>query len=189
MRSKTLEFILCNAFSYDEINKMSQNTTALSEQICPCQSGQIYAECCEPLHQQSLFAQNAEQLMRSRYSAYVLKKIDYIAQTTVPSQQALLDKNALLKWAEQTQWCGLEIIAHQANLDKTHSAVEFKAFFNNGEHQVHHEKSLFVFIDHRWYFADPTVKLPTMKQSCICGSGKKFKHCCGEMLCQFYSEI
>ncbi|WP_180364154.1 SEC-C metal-binding domain-containing protein, partial [Neisseria gonorrhoeae] len=37
-------------------------------------------------------------------------------------------------------------------------------------------------IAEQWYFIDPTVPLPTMKQPCICGSGKKFKACCGKYL-------
>ncbi|MGQ0287332.1 YchJ family protein [Pasteurellaceae bacterium 22721_9_1] len=149
---------------------------------CPCQSGQSYSECCQPYHLQQQFPSMAEQLMRSRYAAYALKNIDYIVQTTAPSQQCLLDQAALQQWAEQTQWLGLQIVAQQ-QLSKQHSAVEFNAFFaaENGE-QTHHEHSLFVQIDQRWYFVDPTVPLPTMKQACLCGSGKKFKHCCGGYL-------
>ncbi|MFQ1022175.1 YchJ family protein [Avibacterium paragallinarum] len=170
--------------------KTAFNPTALaSVALCPCQSGQRYQDCCQPLHCGQKEADTAEQLMRSRYVAFVLQQIDYIVKTTVPSQQNLLDIAALQQWAAQTQWQGLEIVAHLPNLDKTHSAVEFKAKFatEQGE-QIHHEKSLFVKIGQRWYFADPTVDLPAMKQACICGSGKKFKHCCGVMLCQFYGE-
>ncbi|VGM96040.1 Predicted metal-binding protein related to the C-terminal domain of SecA [uncultured Avibacterium sp.] len=164
---------------------MDEKTTAL----CPCQSGNAYQDCCQPLHQKQKIAQSAEQLMRSRYAAFVLQDIDYIVETTVPSQQTLLDYEALKQWAEQTRWRGLEVLKHDAKLDKTHSAVEFKAKFSSAEgEQIHHEKSLFVNVGVRWYFADPTVTLPAMKQPCICGSGKKFKHCCGVMLCQFYGE-
>ena len=66
--------------------------------------------------------------MRSRYSAFVLKKIPYIVQTTVPSQQTLLDEKALQDWANETQWLGLEIVKAET-LTKTQSAVEFKAHF------------------------------------------------------------
>lgn len=164
---------------------MNEKCTAL----CPCQSGKIYQDCCQPLHQQSKIAETAEQLMRSRYSAFVLQHIDYIVETTVPSQQILLDYQALKQWAAQTQWLGLEVVKHSPTLDKIHSAVEFNAKFANADReQIHHEKSLFVKVGKHWYFADPTVPLPTMKQPCICGSGKKFKHCCGVMLCQFYGK-
>lgn len=151
--------------------------------LCPCQSNLLYQDCCQLYHQQQKYPSQADQLMRSRYTAYVLKNIDYIVKTTAPSQQALLDYQALKQWADQTKWQGLEIIQHQPNLTKIHSMVEFKAFFaGKDQTEVHHEKSLFVNIDSIWYFVDPTVSLPSMKQSCLCGSHKKFKHCCGTYL-------
>ncbi len=149
---------------------------------CPCQSTLSYRDCCGRFHGGAQLPQHAEQLMLSRYTAFVLKNIPYIVQTTVPSQQILLDVAALQAWADETQWLGLEIIATK-DLDKVHALVEFKAFFQGEEgQQEHHERSIFVKIDGRWYFVDPTVALPANKQPCICGSGKKFKHCCGGLL-------
>lgn len=165
--------------------KMNAKTTS----FCPCQSGKHYDECCHLLHSSQKIAETAEMLMRSRYAAFSLHLIDYIVKTTVPSQQHLLDQHALLAWATNTQWIKLKI-CNTMLLDKIHSAVEFQAFFiANEKEQVHHEKSLFVKIKGQWFFANPSVSLPAMKQPCICGSGKKFKHCCGEMLCTFYAEI
>lgn len=159
---------------------MSENLTALS--ACPCQSGQPYENCCAPFHHHTALPDTAEQLMRSRYCAYVLKNIPYIVETTVPSQQALLDVAALQEWAEQTHWLGLQILKCET-LTKIQSAVEFNALFQGEDApQSHHERSIFVKIEGRWYFVDPTVPLPTMKQPCVCGSGKKFKHCCGGLL-------
>lgn len=150
----------------------------MNDTLCPCQSSRTYQQCCQPFHCGEL-PQTAEQLMRSRYTAYTQKNIDYIVQTTVPSQQSLLDRDAMEHWAETTQWSGLEVLAH-SNLSKLHSSVEFNAFFDaeSGRHR-HHEISLFVRIEGKWYFVDPTVLLPTQKSPCLCGSGKKFKHCCG----------
>lgn len=149
---------------------------------CPCQSNTSYADCCEPFHLGKL-PDTAEQLMRSRYTAYTQVNIDYIVATTVPSQQGLLDRQAMREWGETTNWAGLEIVKHTPTLTKQHATVAFKAFFqtDNGI-QAHHEHSLFVKIDGRWYFVDPTVPLPPQKQPCVCGSGKKFKHCCGGLL-------
>ncbi|MBF0785224.1 YchJ family protein [Muribacter muris] len=152
----------------------------MNEALCPCQSTMPYAQCCRPFHTGEQLPQTAEQLMRSRYTAYTRQDIDYIVNTTVPSQQPLLDRKAMQQWAATTRWAGLTIVAHQPQLGKLHSSVEFHAFFDteNGR-QSHHERSLFVRIDGRWYFVDPTVPLPTQKARCLCGSGKKFKHCCG----------
>ena len=156
--------------------------TALLDSNCPCQSNKSYEDCCGCFHAHAQFPETAEQLMRSRYAAYVLKNVPYIVETTVPSQQALLNLQAIQTWAENTQWLGLQILKTET-LSKLQSAVEFNAVFQGEEgEQSHHERSIFVKIDERWYFVDPTVLLPTMKQPCVCGSGKKFKHCCGGFL-------
>lgn len=160
--------------------------------ICPCQSTQTYQNCCEPFHNQTATPTTAEQLMRSRYSAFVLQNIDYIINTTVPAQQPLLDKQAISDWAKQTDWAGLQIINHIPKIGKRHAQVEFKAFFNqqlntpNGQN-FHHELSTFVKIikadSEKWYFLDPKVTMTiSQKSPCICGSGEKFKRCCGQFI-------
>lgn len=150
---------------------------------CPCQSGLAYKECCQPFHLKQQLPNTAEKLMRSRYTAYTLVNIPYVVETTVPTQQKWLDQAAMKEWGESTKWAGLEIIQHLPNLSKIHSQVEFKAFFNTEEGvQAHHERSIFVRIEDRWFFVDPTVPLPAQKQRCVCDSGKKFKHCCGNYL-------
>lgn len=184
-----------------------------SIKTCPCQvhplftsvsSPLTYSNCCQPYHDnfyqdgtdnsEGARAESAERLMRTRYSAFVLVKVDYIVATTVPAQQALLDIEAIESWAKQTDWAGLEIVAHTPKLGKRHAQVEFKAYFNTSDNkadglQAHHELSAFVQVkstannDTRWYFLDPTVTMNmTQKQPCICGSGEKFKRCCGVYL-------
>lgn len=147
---------------------------------CPCQSNKSYADCCQPFHLGIALPKSAEQLMRSRYTAYTQVNIPYIVETTVPSQQPLLDQQAMQEWGKNTKWVGLDILVHDSSLSKIHASVEFNAFFESEVGiEEHHEISLFVNINGRWYFVDPTVPLPTQKQPCICGSGKKFKYCCG----------
>lgn len=185
--------------------------TPSSIQICPCQinpsadkvdSPLTYQDCCQPYHDalsnenmnelDVAKAETAERLMRTRYSAFVLVKPDYIVKTTLPAQRALLDEKAIKTWAEETDWAGLEIVQHVPKLGKRHAQVEFKAYFNTSDDtssqlQAHHELSAFVKVkdksskDARWYFLDPTVAMNmTQKQPCICGSGEKFKRCCME---------
>ena len=149
---------------------------------CPCGSDTDYTGCCQPLHLRHILPATAETLMRSRYSAYVLHIIDYIVATTVPTQQAFLNAAELMQWSIETEWLGLNVISHKI-LGKDHAQVEFKAYFQDVENRaVHHELSAFVKIAEQWYFIDPTVPLPTMKEPCICGSEKKFKACCGKYL-------
>ena len=180
---------------------------SISLPICPCQINPVsdtigapllYQDCCQPYHDgllnkeaDGIKAETAKRLMRTRYSAFVLVKPNYIVKTTLPSQQNLLDIQAIESWAIETNWAGLEIVAHTPKLGKRHAQVEFKAYFNVSDNeddglQAHHELSAFVKVtdkannDARWYFLDPTVEMTiTQKQPCICGSGEKFKRCCG----------
>ncbi|MEN5173554.1 YchJ family protein [Acinetobacter higginsii] len=154
-----------------------------SSQNCPCGQGQ-YAECCQPLHLKQQVAQTAEQLMRSRYSAFALQQIDYILQTTALGQQSALDRAAIADWSQSNQWLKLDVVQHQPKLDKTHALVEFKAHYHDGtQTHIHHEISHFVLHQQQWYFLDPTLDMQiTMKQPCICGSGKKFKQCCAQFI-------
>ena len=154
--------------------------------ICPCGQGD-YASCCAPLHQGQTTAATAEQLMRSRYSAFALQQIDYIVQTTAPGQQADLDIPALRDWSTANRWLGLQIINVQPRLGKHHAKVEFIARYHDGQQlQQHQELSSFVQSAGQWFFLDPTIPVPvSMKQPCLCGSGKKFKHCCAPFLLSF----
>ena len=170
-------------------------------QLCPCRVSPklaflmqpiAYGDCCQPYHdalnKNDIYSnvESAERLMRTRYSAFVLQKADYIVKTTVPAQQALLDIESIEKWAKETNWAGLEIVEHTPKLGKRHAQVEFKAFYveskgqPDGQQAAHHEISSFVKVGERWYFLDPTVAMNvSQKQPCICSSGEKFKRCCG----------
>lgn len=148
---------------------------------CPCQSQNDYANCCQPFHRGIKLPETAEQLMRSRYAAYVLQEIDYIVDTTVPTQQNLLDKAAIAAWSREAEWLGLTVHKHTAHIKPHHAQVEFTAHFaENGTAHEHRELSAFVKMGAKWHFIDPTVPLPSMKSSCICGSQRKFKACCGQ---------
>ena len=148
--------------------------------LCPCQLSQPYANCCQPFHTGQRQPENAEQLMRSRYAAYALQQINYLVRTTVPAQQPLLDVNGIAQWSREAQWLGLTVHQHIPCIGKRHAQVAFTAHFaEHGSAREHHELSAFVQINGAWYFIDPTVPLPSMKSPCICGSGAKFKACCG----------
>ena len=167
----------------DLLSNLNAENSSL-ESLTECKS---YLDCCKPFHEGRL-PKTAEQLMRSRYSAFVMVNTDYIVNTTLPAQQPLLDKNVIAAWAKDTAWSGLEILEHQS-IGKRHAQVEFKAYFNdkNGL-QAHHELSSFVLVNNsnqnaRWYFLDPTVDFKmSQKQPCSCGSKEKFKRCCGRFL-------
>ena len=148
---------------------------------CPCGSGIALDDCCGKWHQGQP-APSAERLMRSRYSAYTLSLIDYLVATTLPAQQAALDRDSMRAWSLGSTWLGLEV--EGSELINTHAFVTFTARWHDGdgEHR-HRERSAFVQQAGRWYFIDPTVPLKAGRNDpCPCGSGQKFKKCCAGYL-------
>lgn len=119
---------------------------------CPCGSGRPYAGCCGRWHAgpQHLQAPDAEALMRSRYTAFVLGLSDYLLATWHPrTRPAALDADeAGLKWL------GLQVKRHQP-LDASHAEVEFVARSKLGgrAHRLH-ERSRFVCEDGCWLYVD-----------------------------------
>ncbi len=66
---------------------------------CPCCSGKLYEECCEPFHSKKEFPKTAEELMRSRYAAFAIPNGEYLWQTTLPSKRKFHDakENSMTK--------------------------------------------------------------------------------------------
>lgn len=152
----------------------------MSTAICPCGSGNLLNTCCGHYHAGHA-APDAQTLMRSRYSAYVLGEIDYLSSTTLPAQQQGLDRDAITRWSAQSTWLGLEVESAQViGGQPEHAFVTFVARWHDGsgEHS-HRERSAFVQRGERWYFIDPTVALGAGRNDpCPCESGQKFKKCC-----------
>jgi SEC-C motif-containing protein len=152
--------------------------------ICPCGSGSLLDTCCGRFHKDHS-APDARHLMRSRYSAYVLGLVDYLVATTLPAQQAGLDREAMATWSAQSTWLGLDVeSAEVLGGAPEHALVTFVARWHDaqGEHS-HRERSGFVQHAGRWYFIDPTVPLVAGRNDpCPCQSGQKFKKCCASYI-------
>jgi SEC-C motif domain protein len=118
---------------------------------CPCGNSAGYAQCCGPLHEGGI-AHNAETLMRSRYSAYVLKREDYLLATWHPSTRPVSLKLAAQQPAPT--WLGLDVKRHEEN--GPHAIVEFIARlrYGGGKAQRMHEISRFIQEQGRWYYLD-----------------------------------
>ena len=122
---------------------------------CPCNPEKKYSDCCEKSHQNIKTVLTAEALMRSRYSAFVLAKIDYLQKShhsnTRPSNQ---EKKEILQWTKSVNWLKLEVLNTVKGL-KTDSigTVEFKAYFmENGKIDVIHENSSFCKENKHWVY-------------------------------------
>ncbi|ESS71508.1 hypothetical protein UPF0225 [Methyloglobulus morosus KoM1] len=154
--------------------------------FCPCGSGIDYGQCCGLFHSGDKLPATAEALMRSRFTAYAKDNTGYILATWDAASR--LEKQSLSD--ENLVWQKLEIIdTKKGGISDNKGIVEFKAFYlNKGEDYMLHEVSRFIKKDDRWFYVDGVVKkvgkiIPQLNQGknapCPCGSGKKFKRCCG----------
>jgi len=120
--------------------------------------------------------------MRSRYSAFCLQLGEYLFATYHPDYRGDLSIEMLSE--KSLDWKNLQIIATESLSNS--GFVEFKAWYlNEGELHYHHERSNFVKEHEQWLYCDGTF-YPSKKSgkierndTCPCGSGKKYKKCCG----------
>jgi SEC-C motif-containing protein len=156
---------------------------------CPCGSSITLDACCG-LYIDGKPAPTALSLMKSRYSAFVLVKGEYLKSTLSEHQKADFDSEEFEQQAAGTKWMGLEIrnCVNGGVKDET-GTVEFVAKYKeNGQQVVHHELAKFTREEGKWVFNDCVVN-PKLEQRivekigrndpCSCGSDKKFKKCCG----------
>ena len=115
-----------------------------------------YETCCMPLHHSKRKAATAEQLMRSRYSAYYMRLPGYLVETTHPDTREPGLRKELEKMVRQVNWTGLEVIASAkgGKEDKT-GKVEFIAcYVVQGEPYELHEVSRFRRYRGEWKYLD-----------------------------------
>ena len=128
----------------------------MSASPCPCDATRRYAACCGRWHAGALhlLASDAEALMRSRYSAYVLGLADSLRDTwhasTRPPEPIAFEPGL--------RWLGLEIRRHR-QVDDEHAEVEFVARSKLGgrAHRLH-ETSRFLREGGRWFYVDGDVR-------------------------------
>lgn len=175
----------CN-IRIDPMTKETTISTRNPDQACPCQSGKTYIQCCGPYLHGTRIAETAEQLMRSRYCAYYFNDWSYLGKTWHPSQRPdTLEPNG----EETIVWLGLQIIAtHKGKASHQQGLVEFQAHYQiKNKISVLHEISRFKKIRQHWFYVDGIhpakpagkAKAPARNSLCPCGSGKKYKRCCG----------
>ncbi len=108
---------------------------------CRCGTGLPYAECCGRLHDGTTTAATAEQLMRSRYSAFAVGDPAYLLATWHPSTRP-----PTLELDPSVRWTGLDVLATtDGGLLAHEGTVEFRAWYRHGgETGSQHETSRFV---------------------------------------------
>jgi SEC-C motif-containing protein len=153
---------------------------------CLCGSGINYKECCEPFHSAEKIPTTAEALMRSRYTAYVFRNVAYLQETwDASTRPKVIDFSR-----EKIEWLRLEITEiKKGKVKDDKGLVAFKAYYcQDDEECIMNEISRFTKINGRWFYLDGIIKsmgkvdLQTNQgknTQCSCGSGKKYKRCCG----------
>ncbi|PSX09498.1 YchJ family metal-binding protein [Photobacterium angustum] len=174
---------------------MSKHTS-----MCPCGSNKPLIECCKPIHLDHSKAKHPEQLMRARYSAHVLGLVDFVVQTYHSSCEAEQHRDAIAESVHLT-WLGLDVLNSEI-AESGEGFVEFKAMYKEaGNEYILQERSRFLQQEKDsklcWFYIDGEYPEPApVEQStssvpvkssktigrndpCLCGSGKKYKKCCG----------
>jgi SEC-C motif-containing protein len=137
-------------------------------------------------------APTAEALMRARYTAYTQGAIDFLLASVHPEHREDHDAEAVREWAENSEWHGLEILdTEDGGEDDASGTVEFVCLYTyDDDERRHHETATFArHDDGQWYFVEgePVKARPFVRTEpkvgrndpCPCGSGRKFKKCCG----------
>lgn len=113
----------------------------LLNQQCFCGTGKRFSSCCQPFINREMnqktsqlaFPETPEQLMRSRFSAYVTGNSQYIYDTYAKSSQASQSVKEIDEWSKACTWIALKIHSTRAdNSDSkasTEQFVEFSAFY------------------------------------------------------------
>ena len=160
---------------------------------CPCGTGEPLEACCGRFIDGSARPERAEELMRARYTAHTTGEMDFILATHHPATRSGIDENATASWASESEWLGLDILdVEGGGPDDETGRVEFTARYRDSarKRHVHHELGVFERYHGQWYFRD--AEMPAVGQfrrevpkqgrnePCACGSGRKFKKCCGQ---------
>lgn len=161
---------------------------------CYCSIGSDYSTCCEPIHNSPDSVKSAKELMQARYSAFACQKVKFVGDTHAPGVNDFNLEEAKV-WAKESKWEKLEIVnTKDGGPEDETGIVEFKAHYKDQKNNpiVHHEVSEFKKFDGVWKYVEgeivnagqaKTLVRETPKigrnEPCSCGSGKKFKKCCG----------
>lgn len=150
-------------------------------QLCPCGSALEYSLCCHRYLSGAQVAPDPSHLMRSRYAAFVIKDADYLIKTWHPSCRAAEFKQDIVAGFANTVWLGLTVFETATGVNDSEGYVSFVARFSeNNTPGAIIERSRFLNESGQWYYIDGTRPQFGRNDPCPCGSGKKFKKCCGQ---------
>lgn len=160
--------------------------STVSPTLCPCGSGRDLDACCGPIIAGTP-APTPEALMRSRYTAFVRGRLEHVDRTHAPEIRDDFNRAEAERSARECEWQGLEV--KNATETGDEGTVEFVARFKRGGQEiVQHERASFCRRDGRWFYLSGKINPGPPQRHftkigrndpCTCGSGKKYKKCCG----------
>lgn len=123
---------------------------------CPCSSKLTYDKCCEPYLLGKKCPDTPEKLMRSRFTAYAMKRADYLIATTAEQERKALDQDELLHYCRSVTCITLKILKTEGGgAQEEKGTVLFHASLQiNGKRMLHRELSRFVRENGRWVYVD-----------------------------------
>jgi SEC-C motif-containing protein len=162
----------------------------MTEQLCYCGSGKELAACCGPIIRGQAQAGTPEELMRARFSAHCLREYPFLVESTHPDHREGVNEKDIEEWARHVDWTRLEVHSATPGESEDRGEVAFTAHFNIKDvPQELREDASFARVDGQWFYVDGHVygQAPYVRDAprvgrnapCPCGSGKKFKKCCG----------
>jgi len=127
---------------------------------CPCASKKSYDHCCGPFHAGTALPATAELLMRSRYAAYAMAKVDYLINTRPEAVRAGENREELKEYCKSVVCVGLKIVSkEQGGKDDDTGVVTFHASLQaQGRRSLHIETSTFARENGKWVYVDGVVK-------------------------------
>lgn len=163
----------------------------MSQELCYCGLNKSFAECCQPVIDGTVLAATPESLMRARYSAHCIQNYDFLVNSTHPEHRQGVSLEEISSWASHVTWDSLDVHSAVPGEDDATGFVSFTAHFHiKGMKQELKEDSTFGKVNGDWKYVDGVLigEEPYKRDDprigrndpCSCGSGKKFKKCCGK---------
>jgi len=123
---------------------------------CPCTSKNTYDKCCEPYLAGRKLAETPEKLMRSRFSAYATRRVDYLIATTCEAERGKLDAEDLANYCRSVACISLKVLKTEAGGpgDEAGTVLFHASLQVNGKRILHRELSRFQREEGRWVYVD-----------------------------------
>lgn len=158
---------------------MIQNSTIAINDSCPCCSGENFGLCCKMIIDDISLATSPIQIMRSRFTAYVIRNENHLLRSWY-----IQTRPETISFPHDSIWLDLRILNHSVDTATNEKGtVSYIArFIEDGKLISLTENSNFILSNGKWYYVDGEVEIQkdnlSLKSLCPCNSKKKYKHCC-----------